>query len=496
MKAVVHFALVGLLLLGASDRAACDDDELARAKAEHARTIDKLDDALQEARRAHARGVASAHRTLMAAYDRAILRAVDRGDAKAVETLREAKEALAEGIPRPVETLDGEALFECVLGIYGHSRSTRGPRSRFVNLRPPAGDLWSEEIQKVLRDKISFYAIDYVGTAQLVIPEDGWYTIDIPGSGTHFLLNGRFMSAGDVELLAGVYDVEIATGTWGQPYLSAARAAVFHKETKERIPLVNTGEAIERFLQQRIADRPVVEVSGYQPQPVDFTAPGPVRGAKGAVDPGDSKAVETLPKAKQALTPPESRRGASDIDLLSLLDLSRDRLSGGWRLTKDGLWMEGGRRPKLVLPLNPRVDYELHVHFRMKSGQQFGLTLPVNPGMSLLWVSAAHKGSKDSLSVTRLDDARPYLRHETPSRSLIEGDKLMVIRVTSPGDQTVQVRVTLDDEIVLEWEGPKTDLATHKAYAMPTESIGLTNWGATVLFQKIQLRLLTPRMGE
>jgi len=213
----------------------------------------------------------------------------------------------------------------------------------------------------------------------------------------------------------------------------------------------------------------------------------------------DAKRVAEIEQATSKMieeTPRESGTGASDIDLLSLLDLSRDRLSGEWSLTKDGLWMEGGHRPKLVLPLSPRVDYELHVHFRMKFGQQFGLTLPVNPGRSLLWVSAAHKGSKDSFSVARFHDARPYLKQETPSRSLIEGDKLMVIRVTSPDDQTVQVRVTLDDEIVLEWKGPKTDLTTNKPYAMPTESIGLTNWGATVLFQKIQLRLLTPRKNS
>ena len=110
-------------------------------------------------------------------------------------------------------------------------------------------------------------------------------------------------------------------------------------------------------------------------------------------------------------------------------------------------------------------------------------------------VSAAHKGSKDSLSLEQFHDSRRYLERKTPSRGLVDGKKSMTIRVTSTENRSVRIRVKLDGETVLVWQGLKTDLTTKTRFAMPTESIGLTNWWSTVLFHRIQLRLLRPGYG-
>jgi hypothetical protein len=213
--------------------------------------------------------VEAAHRKLADAYQDAILRALDAGDQQTVERLRQEKQRIENQVPRYLSTVAGKELFECVLGMYG--RAIRGPRSRFINLRPPNRDLWTEEIQAQIGGKVSFENIDYVATAKLVITEPGWYTIDLPERGTQFRLNSMLLGGGDVELSKGVDDVEIYTNFWGQPYLKYASAAVRKKATQKRCPLVNTAEEMNAFLAKRVDGRTVVEVSGYKPQLVDLS---------------------------------------------------------------------------------------------------------------------------------------------------------------------------------------------------------------------------------
>ena len=175
-------------------------------------------------------------------------------------------------LPRVIEPqakLTTEPLFESVLGIYG--QAIRGKRHPFVNLRPPNRDLWTKEIEAKLKGELSYGDIDYIGTAKLVIPETGTYTVNIPETGTQFRLSGHLVDAGDLELRKGVYDVKIYTNHWGQPYLKYAHAAVFRKATKSRIPFVNTGDALEKFLSQKINGRTVTEVSSFRTKRINAT---------------------------------------------------------------------------------------------------------------------------------------------------------------------------------------------------------------------------------
>lgn len=244
-----------------------EDRVFAQAKETNAKELRQLDDQLEAARRKHARALLAAQRNLLKAYVEAILRAEDRGDKMLLARLRQEKLALEVKLPTLIDDLGDERLYECVLGQYG--RSIRGARYPVVNLRPPNRDLWNDDVQENARGKITFEGIEYIGTAKLVIQADGWYTIDIPKSGTEFRLNGQLVSAGDVELIRGVYTVEIHSHTWGQPSMPYAYAAVSKKGSRATIPLANTGTAIKEFLEQRIDGRRVVEVSGYQPKEVD-----------------------------------------------------------------------------------------------------------------------------------------------------------------------------------------------------------------------------------
>lgn len=167
----------------------------------------------------------------------------------------------------PAAGVPDELLFESVLGTYG--KAIRGDRYPFINLRPPHRNLWTDEVQEVVQGTLPYGEVDYIGTAKLVIGESGTYTVDIPGAGVEVRLNGQRIEAGDVELKPGLYEVEIYTNHWGQPYLTYAevtvrkQVAVNKQGTETRIPFVNTAADIQAFRSQKIAGRQVVEACQY-----------------------------------------------------------------------------------------------------------------------------------------------------------------------------------------------------------------------------------------
>jgi len=159
------------------------------------------------------------------------------------------------------QQLTDDLYFESVLGAYG--RAIRGDRSRFINLRPPNRNLWTEEIENALDGTLSYEEVDYIGTAKLLIPERGTYTLEMPGANVEFRINNQRVAAGDLELKKGVYEIEIYTNHWGQPYLKYAQAFVHKKGSSENIPFVNAASDVERFLKQKIGGKPVTEVCDY-----------------------------------------------------------------------------------------------------------------------------------------------------------------------------------------------------------------------------------------
>ena len=166
-----------------------------------------------------------------------------------------------------LKQLGDHDYYKCVLGSYGrYARETRYP---VINLSVPNCNLWSEAVQETLQGKLEFHKLNYRGDAKLFILNDGVYMIDIPGRGTGLQLNGVRLRNGEVELAKGVYQVQITTGTHGQPYLPDSYVRIKHKKSGKELPLVNSGADIKKFVSRVIDDQAVIEVSGYRPESVD-----------------------------------------------------------------------------------------------------------------------------------------------------------------------------------------------------------------------------------
>ena len=166
-----------------------------------------------------------------------------------------------------LKQLGDHDYYKCVLGSYGrYARETRYP---VINLSIPNCNLWSEAVQETLQGKLEFHKLNYRGDAKLFILNDGVYMIDIPGRGTGLQLNGVRLRNGEVELAKGVYQVQITTGTHGQPYLPDSYVRIKHKQSGKKLPFVNSGADIKKFVSRVIDDQAVIEVSGYRPESVD-----------------------------------------------------------------------------------------------------------------------------------------------------------------------------------------------------------------------------------
>ena len=260
-----------------------EDEALKQAKEKYAKRIAEIEQAtskmieavLEKARhRAHEikeNESKTARGALLAAYDSAIQQAIESGDLERASHLTVEKQSVeGHGIPLPDldshQFLDNQ-MYKCLLGIYG---KFGGPYSHpIVNLSVPNRNLWTEAIQSKLRGKIDFYEINYRGDAKLIIPEDGVYTVEVPDRGTEFMLNGKGLNRGNIELRKGVYRVRIATGTHGQMYLPGSFVRILRGGTDQEIPLINSGSDIKKFLASTIEGHAVVEVSGYRPDVVD-----------------------------------------------------------------------------------------------------------------------------------------------------------------------------------------------------------------------------------
>ncbi len=216
----------------------------------------------------------AAREALLAAYEAAIARAIENADLDRATRLTAERQLLeGHGIPSaapdPKLFVDNQ-LYACVLGVYG--QFGRPGKYPVANLSVPNGDLWSEAIQSKLRARIDFSEINYEGSAKIVIPHDGTYTIQIPDGGPQFVLNGKSLSAGDVQLKKGVYAVRLMAGTHGQPFLPSFFVRVVPQGSDRQIPLVNSGADVKRFLSAEIDGQQITEISGYQPKAVDHAS--------------------------------------------------------------------------------------------------------------------------------------------------------------------------------------------------------------------------------
>ena len=139
-----------------------------------------------------------------------------------------------------------------------------------VNLQVPSKNLWTDDVQIRGKGKASPDEISYIGTAKFAIPATGIYVLDTERV-SRIRIDGQIAAEwdapkGEITVTRGLHDLTVEVGSHGQPYVREFHFRLTRKETGEEIPLFNTWQDIQRFLNTPVNGERVIEASGWQPE--------------------------------------------------------------------------------------------------------------------------------------------------------------------------------------------------------------------------------------
>jgi hypothetical protein len=179
------------------------------------------------------------------------------------------------------------------------------------------------------------------------------------------------------------------------------------------------------------------------------------------------------------------------VDLLRMIEPSKDAVHGTWSLEDGGLACEPGEAVRLQIPYVPPDEYDLNISFERKAGNR-GIAFILARGSAqwgLGWDYFPTQGYRSGLLL--LDGAEI-----APGASTLNGPQLangkkheLSIQVRRTG-----LRARLDGKAAIEWDGAFTRLALPPNSKLPqADTLGLLAWGNRVHFSKVTL---TPVSGS
>jgi hypothetical protein len=150
------------------------------------------------------------------------------------------------------------ACFRSMLGIY---RVRNGNYYPYVALSVPKSNLWTDHIKDQLRGKISLESIVYEGRANFEVPQDGVYTLTVDRDSAARIDGHDMGGSGDITLRKGIHEITLEPSH----YPGSAAVKIHNKESREEVPLFNSWQAIQEFLNTPVDGVMVTEMSGWQP---------------------------------------------------------------------------------------------------------------------------------------------------------------------------------------------------------------------------------------
>jgi hypothetical protein len=191
------------------------------------------------------------------------------------------------------------------------------------------------------------------------------------------------------------------------------------------------------------------------------------------------------------------------VDLMSLIDVERDAISGTWNRDPRGRIWRHQREPgaaSLVVPVLIDGSYELSVRFNSQLGTAqravaFQLPMGVGRGIVVLGVNMNNMHSSSISGVGGVmgfgpnDMANPTFNPDYVFKPGVEHNVVIGVRLAG---KNVTIRVTDNKESVVDWTGLQSEI--YRGMSMfgspPTDDrFILTVWGNTVSFDRLSLQM-------
>lgn len=181
------------------------------------------------------------------------------------------------------------------------------------------------------------------------------------------------------------------------------------------------------------------------------------------------------PKSDATATPPDARapepRGDSDarrsgarIDLLRLIDLSKDAMAGS-KWTAQGHSLSGGGGSRIEFPYVPPREYDLEIAFVRLSGKWNVSTIGVTNGRQFRWVIGANSNMAcgfDTIGGRASTDRSNPTRKENAAGWIKNGERCVSLMKVRAG----LIEGYVDGKLISSWKTDGSDLSIGARYAL------------------------------
>ncbi|MBS0208381.1 MAG: protein kinase [Planctomycetes bacterium] len=173
------------------------------------------------------------------------------------------------------------------------------------------------------------------------------------------------------------------------------------------------------------------------------------------------------------------------VDLLPLVDLSRDVIEGEWRQEPGQLIAPIAKPARVMFPTGAPREYVLLLEVeRLGSSHELQLTIACG-GRQVLAVIDANRGTISGLSLLQgRYVATAGNRSANRGTFLGSNDPMLIACVVRDG----AIKVTCDTTTITDWKGKTTELSLAADRALPrTDSLALGTWDAAFKFRNVRL---------
>ena len=175
-------------------------------------------------------------------------------------------------------------------------------------------------------------------------------------------------------------------------------------------------------------------------------------------------------------------------DLLKLVDASKIAFEGRWRKTDEGLTVSTASAARLMLPVQPRGEYDFRVTFTRRTGQH---------SIALIFVAGGRQSTFEidawgqNLAGIQNIDGRDMRQNPTrvPDQKLENGERYTAeIRVRRD-----RVEARLNGRVLTTHRTNGADLSLLNLWELPNrQAPGIGAWESETIFHSIELREVSP----
>ena len=200
---------------------------------------------------------------------------------------------------------------------------------------------------------------------------------------------------------------------------------------------------------------------------------------------------------------PKSTTGAVDkgkyqwVDVLSLVDLTRDTVAGEWKKTDTGLKPVKSDVANLTIPCKPIGSYQILFTYTLNDGLNYDIHFPAGKGFGRLMLGdGGNENPRWQLSGLRCVNGKDYEANVTTTKELIARGKHTFLLTVLYKGKDVEVDVKMDDKAFIQWKGPQTSLSyTYGNWTLPDSgTLGLGSFWGGVEFHEVKVRMLDGKL--